>query len=61
MSNAEDRVINYLVSKIQESDGETTEDDGEMKPGEERSFVRKGHLWFHTHGQGDPFRRRALE
>lgn len=43
------------VSKVQETHGETAEDDGEVEPGEEGSFVGEEDFRFKACGQRDAF------
>lgn len=43
------------ISKVQETHGETAEDDGEVEPGEEGSFVGEEDFRFKACGQRDAF------
>ncbi len=42
------------ITEVEEADGETAEDDGEVEPGEEGSLVGEEDFGFHPGGQGDP-------
>ena len=42
------------VAKVEQSNGEATENDGEVEPAEEGALVGEEDLGFHTRGQGDP-------
>ena len=42
------------VAKVEKSHGETTEDDSEVQPGEERSFVGEKHFGLDARGQSYP-------
>lgn len=50
-----------LIAEVQEPDGQPTEDDGEMEPGEERPLIRERHLRLDAHGERNALVRRALE
>ena len=43
------------VTEIEEADGETAEDDGEVEPGEEGTLVGEEDLGLDTGGEGYPF------
>jgi len=44
-----------LVAKVQETDGETAEDDGKVEPGEEGSLVGEEDFGLDADGEGDAF------
>ena len=44
-----------LVAEVEETDGETAEDDSEVEPGEEGSLVGEEDLGLDTDGEGDAF------
>ena len=51
----------HLVAKVQEPDGETTEHDRKVQPGEERALVREGDLRLDAHGERDALVRGPLK
>jgi len=44
-----------LVAEVEEADGETAEDDGEVEPGEEGSLVGEEDFGLDADGEGDAF------
>lgn len=50
-----------VVTEVQETDGETAEDDGKVQPGEEGSFVCEKDFRFDARGEGDAFCGSGLE
>ena len=47
-------------AKIEQTDGETAEDDGEVEPGEEGALVGDEDLGLDAGGEGDAFARGGL-
>ena len=45
--------LSNFVTEIQEADGQATEDDGEVEPGEEGTFVGKENFGFDAGGEGN--------
>ena len=43
------------VAEVEEADGETAEDGGEIEPGEEGAFVGEEDFGFDAGGEGDAF------
>jgi hypothetical protein len=55
-SNQREQACAYLsdfVAKIEETDGETTKDYGEVEPGEEGAFVGEEDFGLDARGEGD--------
>ena len=45
----------FVVGEIEETDGEAAEEDGEVEPGEEGTFVGEEDFGFDADGEGDAF------
>ncbi len=43
------------VAEVEEADGETAQDHGEVEPGEESAFVGEEDFGFDASGEGDAF------
>ena len=48
-------------AKVEQTDGEAAEDDGEVEPGEKGALVGEEDFGLDARGQGDAFTRRRLE
>jgi hypothetical protein len=50
-----------LVTEVEETDGETAQDDGEVEPTEESTLVGEEDLWLDTSGQGNALAYEQIE
>lgn len=48
-------------AKVEQTDGEATEDDGEVEPGEKGALVGEEDFGLDSGGEGDAFARGGLE
>ena len=49
------------MAEVQEANGETAEDDGEVEPGEKGAFIGEEDFGFDAGGKGDAFAGSRLE
>lgn len=51
----------YLVTKVEQTHCQTTQDDGKMKPAEERAFICEANFGLDANGEGDTLCSGALK